>query len=163
MGRSQSLDSNSSGTGPELKQSGVAVVAGPVRGVGPDRRGADGCRHDYLRSTNIQPVEPSGRDSWRYCRPSRYHKPIEPVRDINHDSFVFAPNFGRVTIANFEPAKDTIQISDSVFVNVAAVLAATHDDGHGNAVITDDAHDTITVQHVTTAQLLAHQGDFHFL
>jgi len=33
----------------------------------------------------------------------------------------------------------------------------------GNAVITDAAHDTITIQHVTTAQLLTHQGDFHFV
>jgi serralysin len=31
-----------------------------------------------------------------------------------------------------------------------ALLAATHDDAHGNAVITDAAH-TITLQHVTTA------------
>jgi serralysin len=81
----------------------------------------------------------------------------------NQDSFVFAPNFGQVTVANFDPAKDTIQISQSIFANMTALLAATHDDGHGNAVITDVAHDTITIQHVTTTQLLAHQSDFHFV
>jgi hypothetical protein len=81
----------------------------------------------------------------------------------NQHSFVFAPNFGQVTVANFDPAKDTIQISQSIFANVAALLAATHDDEHGNAVITDVAHDTITIQHVTTTQLLAHQNDFHFV
>ncbi len=46
---------------------------------------------------------------------------------------------------------------------MTALLAATRDDGHGNAIITDAAHDTITIQHVTTAQLLAHQSDFHFV
>ena len=33
----------------------------------------------------------------------------------------------------------------------------------GNAVITDAQHDTITIKNVTTAQLLAHQADFHFV
>ena len=46
---------------------------------------------------------------------------------------------------------------------IGALLAATHDDFHGNAVITDAAHDTITIQNVTTAQLPAHQGDFHLV
>jgi serralysin len=80
-----------------------------------------------------------------------------------HDTFVFAPNFGQVTIANFAPATDTIQFSKSVFANVNALLAATHDDPSGNAVITDAAHDTITIGHLTTAQLLAHQNDFHIV
>ncbi len=79
------------------------------------------------------------------------------------DTFVFAPNFGQVTVANFNPAKDTIQIGQSIFANMTALLAATRDDGHGNAVITDAAHDTITLQHTTVAQLLAHQSDFHFV
>jgi serralysin len=83
--------------------------------------------------------------------------------DASQDSFVFAPNFGQVTIANFDPAKDTIQISPSIFANMTALLAATHDDGHGNAVITDAAHDTITIQHVTAAELRVHQSDFHFV
>lgn len=80
-----------------------------------------------------------------------------------HDTFVFAPNFGQITIADFKPATDTLNFNQSVFANLNAVLAAIHDDGSGNAVIADAAHDTITIQHVTTAQLLAHQGDFHLL
>ncbi len=78
-------------------------------------------------------------------------------------AFVFAPNFGQIAIANFTPAADTIQFSKTVFANINAVLSAIHDDASGNAVITDTAHDAITLQHVTTAQLLAHQSDFHFV
>src|SRR5205807_9743191 len=48
---------------------------------------------------------------------------------------------------------DTLQFSKTVFSDVTALLAATHDDALGNAVMTDAAHDTITLQHVTTAQL----------
>jgi hypothetical protein len=69
----------------------------------------------------------------------------------------------RDTIAHFTPATDTIQISKAVFANIHALLAATHDDSHGNAVITDAAHDTITIQNVTTARLQARQGDFHLV
>jgi serralysin len=79
------------------------------------------------------------------------------------DTFVFASNFGQATISNFAPATDTIQISKTVFANIGALSAATHDDSHGNAVITDAAHDTITLQNVTTAQLQAHQSDFLFV
>jgi hypothetical protein len=39
-------------------------------------------------------------------------------------------------------------------------LAAAHDEATGNAVITADAHDSITIKNVTVAQL--HQADFHF-
>lgn len=80
-----------------------------------------------------------------------------------HDTFVFAPNFGQLSVTNFAPATDTLEFSKSVFANMAALLASIHDDASGNAVITDAAHDTITLQHVTTAQLLAHQSDFHFV
>ena len=75
---------------------------------------------------------------------------------------LFVSRHGRnITIANFAPATDIIQFSKAVFANVNAILAATHDDALGNAVITDSAHDIITLQHVTTAQLLVHQSDFH--
>jgi hypothetical protein len=50
-----------------------------------------------------------------------------------------------------------------VFANVQALLAATQDDGHGNVVVTADAHDSITLQHVTVAQLQAHHSDFHII
>src|SRR4051794_35775945 len=79
------------------------------------------------------------------------------------DTFVFGPNFGQITIANFAAATSSIDIDHTVFADIAALLAATHDDTAGNAVITDAAHDTITLQHVSIAQLLTHQGDFHFV
>ena len=79
------------------------------------------------------------------------------------DTFVFAPNFGNISLPNFAPATDTLQFSKTVFADITALLAATHNDGSGNAVITDAAHDTITLQHVTSAQLIAHQSDFHFV
>jgi hypothetical protein len=85
------------------------------------------------------------------------------VAIAGHDVFVFAPNFGPVSIENFSPSADTIQFSKTVFANIQALLAGTHDNASGNAVITDVAHDTITLKQVTTAQLLAHQSDFHFI
>jgi hypothetical protein len=79
------------------------------------------------------------------------------------DNFVFAPNFGQATITNFAPASETIQIDHTMFASVTSLLAATHDDANGNAVITDALHDSITINHVTTAQLAAHQADFHLV
>jgi hypothetical protein len=81
----------------------------------------------------------------------------------NNDSFVFTPGFGHDTITNFQPTTDVLQIDHSVFANVQALLAATQDDGHGNVVVTADAHDSITLQHVTVAQLQAHHSDFHII
>ena len=81
----------------------------------------------------------------------------------NNDSFVFTPGFGHDTITNFQPTTDVLQIDHSVFANVQALLAATQDDGHGNVVITADAHDSIMLQHVTVAQLQVHQSDFHII
>ena len=89
--------------------------------------------------------------------------PSSPFAAIDHGAFVFAENFGHGTLTGFNPASDTIDFSKAVFSNFDAVVAATHDDVAGNAVITDAASDTITIQHVTMAELLAHQGDFHFI
>jgi hypothetical protein len=80
-----------------------------------------------------------------------------------HDTFVFAPNFGQLTLASFTPATDTVQFSRSVFTDVNALMGATHDDASGNAVITDGVHDTITLLHVATAELLAHQSALHIV
>jgi serralysin len=81
----------------------------------------------------------------------------------SHDTFVFAENFGQISLPHFTLAADTLQISRSVFADLTTLLAATHDDANGNAIITDAAHDTITLQGVTTAQLLAHQSDLHIV
>jgi hypothetical protein len=80
----------------------------------------------------------------------------------NGDTFVFAANFGHETIANFHPETDVIEIDHTVFADFQALLAATHDDGSGNAVIAANPNDTITVKNVTVAQLIQHQSDFHF-
>src|SRR5262249_55022709 len=80
----------------------------------------------------------------------------------NGDTFVFAANFGHETIASFHPDTDVIEIDHTAFADFQALLAATHDDGHGNAVIAANPNDTITVKNVTVAQLVQHQSDFHF-
>jgi hypothetical protein len=77
------------------------------------------------------------------------------------DTFVFAANFGNATIPNFHPDTDVIEIDHTVFADFQALLAATQDDGYGNA-ITADPNDTITLKNVTVSQLIQHQGDFHF-
>jgi hypothetical protein len=77
------------------------------------------------------------------------------------DTFVF--NFasvGNATVTNFHAATDTLQFSSQLFANVQAALNATQDDGHGNTLITLDAHDAITLSGVVKAQL--HASDFHF-
>jgi hypothetical protein len=79
------------------------------------------------------------------------------------DNFVFASNFGQAAISHFKPGTDLPQIDHAVFASMDALLAATRDDQHGYAVFTDAAHDTLTNQNVTTAQLFAHQGDFHLV
>jgi serralysin len=79
------------------------------------------------------------------------------------DTFVFAENFGHVTLTHFSPATDTLQFSKSVFADLSALVATIHDDASGNAVITDAARDTITLRHVSRAQLLEHQSGFHIV
>jgi hypothetical protein len=78
------------------------------------------------------------------------------------DTFVF--NFGSVgntTVTDFHPDTDLLQFKSSVFATVQDVLNATRDDGHGNAVIAIDAHDSITLDGVAKAQL--HTADFHIV
>ena len=82
---------------------------------------------------------------------------------VAHDAFVFATNFGQAAIANFAPETDTIQFSKTNFADISALLAAVHNDGHGNAVITDAANDTLVIEHVTAEQLYAHQQNFHII
>jgi hypothetical protein len=81
----------------------------------------------------------------------------------NAVSDTFAFNFANVaqtTVSNFHTETDTLQFNSQLFANIQAALNATHDDGHGNTVITLDAHDTITLSGVVKAQL--HASDFHF-
>ena len=77
-------------------------------------------------------------------------------------SFVFDPNFGHVTISN-STVPAGIDFSHTVFANINALLAAAQDDGHGNVIITDASHDTLTIQKMTAQQLHAQQSDFHII
>ena len=78
------------------------------------------------------------------------------------DNYVF--NFtgvGRAEVTDYHPPSDSLQFKQSIFANASAALTATQDDGHGNTVITIDAHDTITLGGVLKTQL--HASDFHIL
>ncbi|MES1148044.1 MAG: M10 family metallopeptidase C-terminal domain-containing protein, partial [Bradyrhizobium guangdongense] len=72
-------------------------------------------------------------------------------------------NFGKDIVVDFHPGEDNVEISQTAFATFAALQAATADDGHGNAVITADANNTITLMGVSKADVIAHQSDFHLL
>ena len=79
------------------------------------------------------------------------------------NSFVFNfANIGHDTVTDFHPGTDTLQFGGAIFANPQAALNATQDDGHGNTVITLDAHDARNhpCPGVIKAQL--HAADFHF-
>ena len=77
----------------------------------------------------------------------------------SQDTF-FSSGFGSATIADFDTSKDTINISHTLFASIADVLAAATSTNSGHdTVITDAAHETITLKGVTVGQL--HTSDFH--
>jgi protocatechuate 3,4-dioxygenase beta subunit len=85
------------------------------------------------------------------------------ILTTGHDAFVFASSFVQAPI-HFAPETGATQFSKATSTdNIYAVWAATHNDGHGNVVISDAAHDTLPNEHVTTVQSLAHQHDFHII
>jgi hypothetical protein len=79
-----------------------------------------------------------------------------------NDTFVFAANFGKDVITDFQPigaAHDVIEVSNSVFNDFAVVLAHATQVA-ADVVITADAQNSITLKNVTLANL---QSDhFHF-
>ena len=80
------------------------------------------------------------------------------------DTFVFNKDFGSATISNFNVATDTIEIDKSLFATVNALLQSAQPANSGHdTIITDTAHDTITLTGVTLAQLQAHPNDFHLI
>lgn len=79
------------------------------------------------------------------------------------DTFVFHANFGHDTVTDYTPGTDILQFDHTDFADVAALLAATHDNGSGYAVITHDAADTVTLTGVNTATLLSYQNDIHIV
>jgi VCBS repeat-containing protein len=80
------------------------------------------------------------------------------------DNFVFNDNFKSATIGDFDVTKDTIDISHTLFATTSAILASAQpiNSGH-DTIITDAAHDTITLTGVTVAQLQSHASDFHLI
>jgi Ca2+-binding RTX toxin-like protein len=72
-------------------------------------------------------------------------------------------NFGKDVIVDFHLGQDTIEIDHSLFANFAALQAAISEDCHGNAVITADANNTITLAGVSAAAIVAHHTDIHLV
>ncbi len=71
-----------------------------------------------------------------------------------NDNFVFAPGIGADTIVNFDPQRDTIDLSH--FQNVQSVqelASMITTDQHGNAVIDLGNHDSISIPGMTAVQL----------
>ena len=78
------------------------------------------------------------------------------------DTFAFNTGFGHATIADFDVHNDTIEINHALFATVSAILAGAHSANSGHdTIITDAAHDTITLTGVALAQLQA--GNFHLV
>ncbi len=77
---------------------------------------------------------------------------------FGQDTFVFANNFGHETINNFHPALDVIQLQQSQFGSLAAVMADIQQVG-ANSVLTLDANHVITIANTPHASLTA--ADFH--
>jgi choice-of-anchor C domain-containing protein len=73
------------------------------------------------------------------------------------DTFVFGPSFGQNTITDFDTHNDTIQFGHSLFASFADVAAHMQQIGT-DTVITYDATDMVTLQHVAAASL--HASDF---
>jgi hypothetical protein len=126
----------------------------------------DGSAHTSLASNVAATSQPPTVDTTNTSTPAgaTTQTAVAPaaIGPNGSDTFVFAANFGHESIANFHPDTDVIAIDHTVFADFQALLAATHDDGHGNAVIAANPNDTITVKNVTVAQLVQHQSDFHF-
>jgi Ca2+-binding RTX toxin-like protein len=80
-----------------------------------------------------------------------------------NDNFVFAANFGKDTITDFQNtngAQDIIQFDHTVFADFSAVQSHMVQNGT-SVVITLDANNTIELQHTSLSQL--HAGDFLFV
>jgi serralysin len=80
-----------------------------------------------------------------------------------NDTFIFAANFGKDVIADFQNTngeQDIIQFDHTVFADFSAVQSHMAQVG-GNVVITVDANDTITIQDSSVGHLSA--DDFRFV
>ena len=78
-----------------------------------------------------------------------------------NDTFAFAPNFGQVIITDYHPGQDILQIQSLLFGNAKAVIAHATDNSHGDAVITYNAANTITLVGISTAELHQHVATYY--
>jgi Ca2+-binding RTX toxin-like protein len=80
-----------------------------------------------------------------------------------NDTFVFAPGFGKDTVADFqntEGVQDIVQFAKTVFADFSALQSHMAEVGT-SVVITVDANTTIEIQNRTMSQL--HASDFLFV
>jgi hypothetical protein len=84
------------------------------------------------------------------------------VTGFHLESFDFSGSFGNVSITGFSLANDLMQFSSAEFANVAAVELHTTQ-VNGNAVVTLDSGDTITMIGITAASFEAHSNDWTFI
>lgn len=76
--------------------------------------------------------------------------------------FGHEPHFGQDTITDFRAAgdgHDVVSLPKSEFSSIAEILQNTQQVGH-DAIIHVTNYDTITLQNVTRAELMAHTSDF---
>ncbi|MGY8667170.1 hypothetical protein Q3C01_33105, partial [Bradyrhizobium sp. UFLA05-109] len=79
-----------------------------------------------------------------------------PLYRVAHESFVFTPTLDQSGL-HLGDSRDAVQFDKGA--DLRSVLAITHDD----TSVMDAPGDAITLQHSAIAQLLAHQGNFHFV
>ena len=77
-----------------------------------------------------------------------------------HNTFVFAGNFGKDIVADFQASNDVIQLSRSVFANLSDVFAHAVQIGT-DTIIAADASNSIVLNNTTLADLHAH--NFHLV
>ncbi len=76
------------------------------------------------------------------------------------DTFVFSSNFGKATIADFQPANDVVQLDHNTFASFADVLAHAAQVGT-DVAITIDASNSVTLHDTMITQLADH--NFHLV
>lgn len=78
------------------------------------------------------------------------------------DTFLFALNFGNDLVVDYTAGADILEFDDTIFVDVAAVLAAAANSG-SDVVITYDGSNAVTLNNVTKAMLESHSSDIHIV
>jgi hypothetical protein len=90
-------------------------------------------------------------------------RPTSFVLDAQSDSFVLHTGFGADVVIGYAPGADSFSLDHAEVASFTALLADAKSDGHGDVVVTLSAHDSLTLDGITLAQLQAHAGDWHFI